>query len=247
MENLRNQSAGNYDYDGNGNLTKDVSKDLVSITYDYRDLPTKIEFNLPATLVLDVVAPITGVRTYRALQTITAQNNFVVASGGDVTMQAGSKITLKPGFTAQSGSRFQAQMDPNIGIQPGNTISLTYNQAGERIAKNTETYGTLYYIRGVYGQTIALLDENDTPLFYNIAEVGRLAPGTNESSYYYLSAVKPQRPDHPDPGLSLHHPRLAGSNQQPEFYQRCFLDGPQLFSQRQHPQNILSGGWLLWR
>ncbi|RMG43057.1 MAG: hypothetical protein D6732_00505, partial [Methanobacteriota archaeon] len=158
-----------------------------NITYDYRDLPTQIGFNLPANLVLDVAAPITGTRTYRALQTITAQNNFVVASGGDVTFIAGQRIELKPGFQAQNGSRFQAQIDPNIGSQPGNVLSLTYNQNGERIKKHSDTNGTLYYIRGVDGQVVALLDENDNPLFYNIADVGRYVPGTNGSNYYYLT------------------------------------------------------------
>ncbi|RMG43055.1 MAG: hypothetical protein D6732_00495 [Methanobacteriota archaeon] len=78
-------------------------------------------------------------------------------------------------------------MGPNIGSQPGNVLSLTYNQAGERIKKHSDTNGTLYYIRGVDGQVVALLDENDNPLFYNIADVGRFVPGTNGSSYYYLT------------------------------------------------------------
>ena len=131
----------------------------------------------------------------RALQTITAQNNFVVASGGDVTFIAGQRIELKPGFHAQTGSQFHAQMDPNIGSQPGNVLSLNYNQKGERITKHSDTNGTLYYIRGVDGQPIALLNETDTPLFYNIADLGKLVPDKPPApleavSYYYLT-------DHP--------------------------------------------------
>lgn len=106
-----------------------------------------------------------------------------------MTLKAGSKITLKPGFHAKSGSEFYAQIDPNIGSEPGNYISYTYNQAGNRIAKSTSDNVTLHYIRGMDGQTIAVLDENDSPLFYNIAGVGKLAPdgGSGDMSYYYLT------------------------------------------------------------
>jgi YD repeat-containing protein len=45
VQNLRDQSGGNYRYDANGNLKTDASKDISHTAYDYRNLPLRININ----------------------------------------------------------------------------------------------------------------------------------------------------------------------------------------------------------
>ncbi|MGB5880762.1 MAG: reprolysin-like metallopeptidase [Thermoanaerobaculia bacterium] len=68
-------------------------------------------FGDPVVLTNDTVK---GVELFQAADTITAGPNFVVASCGDVTFQAGSTIILKDGFSVESGGRFKAEFVSGI-------------------------------------------------------------------------------------------------------------------------------------
>lgn len=57
---------------------------------------------------------VTGNEPFLGCNSITAGNNFVVASSGDATFTAGRRITLQNGFSVQSGGKLTAQIDPSM-------------------------------------------------------------------------------------------------------------------------------------
>jgi hypothetical protein len=57
---------------------------------------------------------VTGIEPFEGCNSITAGNDFVVASGGDATFTAGSWIALQNGFSVESGGTFTANIDPSM-------------------------------------------------------------------------------------------------------------------------------------
>lgn len=75
---------------------------------------------------------------------------------------------MLPGFTVEAGSQFQAAIDLDLVNAQSNAIDNVYDYSGNRIQKSYTTGLKRYYIRGVGGKTLAVLDENGAELFYNL-------------------------------------------------------------------------------
>ncbi len=166
VQNLNSQAAGNYDYDNNGNIILDQSKELVDIQYDHRNMPLEIISDLPNQLALSDTT-ITSTRIYQAQNSITAES-FAITGTGDVTFESGTEIRLKPGFSTKTGSVFIASINPDLVTTTTTAISNRYDDSGSRVTKSFPTGFKRTYLRDFNGKTLAVLDENGTELFYNI-------------------------------------------------------------------------------
>ncbi|MGD8778059.1 MAG: hypothetical protein PVH88_03765 [Ignavibacteria bacterium] len=94
---IDDQSEGNFVYDGNGNITTDLQKNISSIDYDIRNLQYKMSFGLLSKLTLSTLEISDSVE-YKAKDTIVTESTVSVLSGANVTLKAGGGIVLKPGF-----------------------------------------------------------------------------------------------------------------------------------------------------
>lgn len=72
---------------------------------NYSELPTYISDVTVSNVTY------TGTNVVKADNSITTQNNVIVASTGNVTFRAGAAIILKPGFVVQSGGLFKADIN----------------------------------------------------------------------------------------------------------------------------------------
>jgi hypothetical protein len=153
---IDDQSEGNFVYDGNGNITTDLQKNIGSIDYDIRNLQYKMSFGLLSKLTLSALEISDSVE-YKAKDTIVTESTVSVLSGANVTLKAGGGIVLKPGFSADSGSVVNALIDASLQQNQivGDSVLYAYDSQGSRVKKSSNG-SEKYYIRDMDGNVIAV-------------------------------------------------------------------------------------------
>jgi RHS repeat-associated protein len=183
---IDDQSEGNFAYDGNGNITTDLQKNITSMDYDIRNLQYKMSFGLLSKLTLSALEISDSVE-YKAKDTIVTESTVSVLSGANVTLKAGGGIVLKPGFSADSGSVVNALIDASLQNQTiGDSVLYAYDSQGSRVKKSSNG-SEKYYIRDMDGNVIAVYDENGEQQYVNLlgADVfGKYVPDDVEYYYY---------------------------------------------------------------
>ena len=171
------QYKDNYEYDDNGNMITDKSKDIAEIDYDYRSMATKMKLGKTINGYID------DNRVYESSSNIIAKN-LTISSSADVTMRASGEIRLKPGFRAREGSKFTAEITPSNG-EIITEVKYSYDDSGNRTKKEYGSNRT-YYVNDAFGKPVAVYDKNLTLQHFNIygnALIGRYS--AVESKYYY--------------------------------------------------------------
>jgi RHS repeat-associated protein len=69
-------AANEYTYDNNGNLTKDLNKNISNITYNVLNLPSKVTFSDGSTIVYCYAADGTKLRTVHTINGTTTQKDY---------------------------------------------------------------------------------------------------------------------------------------------------------------------------
>ncbi|MCP4001402.1 MAG: hypothetical protein GY727_10875, partial [Gammaproteobacteria bacterium] len=124
------------------------------------------------------------VKTYTARNSITTGSSFVVESGGDASLRAGTgTVALKPGFHAKKGAKFAAKFwngaqGPQDGIAP--TVVSSYPVDGEIVAND----GSPLELRVIFADddtgiySVQLLDNNNNVITSQATIGGSYNPQT---------------------------------------------------------------------
>jgi hypothetical protein len=72
--------------------------EAITLTANVVPCASDVDFDLTSTTV-------TGSETHRACDTLTAGPDVMVANGGDLTLQAGTRIVIRDGFSVATGGR----------------------------------------------------------------------------------------------------------------------------------------------
>ena len=96
--------------------------------------------------------------------TKNAARGYTYDANGNMTSDDSSYV---------SGVQYDYRNLPLQATIRGNTVKYRYDSSGNRIYKESSA-GKSYYIRGADGETLAVYDENDTLLFWNIIANGKM-------------------------------------------------------------------------
>jgi len=98
--------------DGSASPAAVYSQVTNGTTYDAED-SIFLDAGFPATSNLVLSSQyVNHVVTYRACDTISAGDGYVVGPSGDVTFRAGRRVVLRDGFAVETGGTFRAVVDP---------------------------------------------------------------------------------------------------------------------------------------
>ena len=181
---IDDQSSGNYSYNANGNLMKDVSKGIQSIKYDFRNLQYKMNFGAEeeSLNLTDVI--MYNDAEYKAAEEITTTGYANVVGGASVKFISGDHITLNSGFSVYEGCSFSAEIDKSL----KHVINYVYDTGGSRVKKsNSISDEEKYYIRDARGNVISVYDGDGSQEYVNLLgsdTFGSYVPG--EGYYYYI-------------------------------------------------------------
>ena len=84
------KQANEYDYDNNGNLTKDLNKGITEIQYNCLNLPNKVMFSDGSTVTYTYAADGTKLRTVHAISGVTTTTDYC----GNVVYENGAQKLL---------------------------------------------------------------------------------------------------------------------------------------------------------
>ena len=98
------QQADEYDYDKNGNLTKDLNKNITSIQYNCLNLPSKVTFGNGNTITYLYAADGTKLRTVHKIGSTTTTTDYC----GSVVYENGSQkyLLTEEGYVTLADSKY---------------------------------------------------------------------------------------------------------------------------------------------
>ena len=146
--------AGEYAYDANGNLTKDLNKNIIDIQYNVLNLPSRVTFGDGSTITYTYAADGTKLRTVHAIGGITTTTDYC----GNVVYENGvAKLLLtEVGYITLSDKKYHYYLQDHQG---NNRVVIDQNGSVEE----TNHY---YPFGGVFASS-----ENVQPYKYNGKEL----------------------------------------------------------------------------
>ena len=105
--------AGEYAYDANGNLTKDLNKNIIDIQYNVLNLPSRVTFGDGSTITYTYAADGTKLRTVHAIGGITTTTDYC----GNVVYENGvAKLLLtEVGYITLSDKKYHYYLQDHQG------------------------------------------------------------------------------------------------------------------------------------
>ena len=149
------KQAGEYTYDKNGNMTKDLNKDITDIQYNYLNLPSKVTFKDGSTIAYTYALNGTKLRTVHKIGSTTTTTDYC----GNVVYENGvQKLLLTDaGYVILSDKTYHYYLQDHQGNN-----RVVANQAGQKEEVNH------YY---PFGGTFASADGSVQPYKYNGKEL----------------------------------------------------------------------------
>ena len=144
------KQANEYAYDANGNLTKDLNKNITDIQYNFLNLPSKVTFSDGSTVAYTYAADGTKLRTVHKIGSTTTTTDYC----GDVIYENGvQKLLLtEEGYVTLNDSKYHYYLQDHQG---NNRVVI--NQSGT--VEETNHY---YPFGGIFANT-----NNVQPYKYN--------------------------------------------------------------------------------
>lgn len=145
------KQAGEYAYDANGNLTKDLNKDITGITYNVLNLPSVVTFKDGSTITYTYTADGTKLRTINKIGSASTTTDYC----GNVIYEnsTAKQLLIEGGYVSLSDNKFHYYLKDH----QGNNRAVI-NQTGTT-AEETNHY---YPFGGVFASS-----ENVQPYKYN--------------------------------------------------------------------------------
>ena len=107
------KQSGEYDYDYNGNLTKDLNRGIDTITYNFLNLPDKIEFSDGSTIEYVYAADGTKLRVVHTIGDTTTTTDYC----GDVIYENGVRkyLLTEEGYVTSADNKYHYYLKDHQG------------------------------------------------------------------------------------------------------------------------------------
>ncbi|MFI3240181.1 MAG: RHS repeat-associated core domain-containing protein, partial [Bacteroidales bacterium] len=151
LNNGDNTNIEAFDYDANGNLTKDLTRDVTSVTYDHNNIPNTINFSSGNQVLYKYSAD--GNKTHRINKTKRiVTHTYTNSSGEEVTID----IVVYDTHTRNYYGSL---------IKENSSIKRIYNEVGYIEIDPTSKVGTYHYhIKDNLGSTRAVINDSGSYL-----------------------------------------------------------------------------------
>ena len=107
------KQSGEYDYDYNGNLTKDLNRGIDTITYNFLNLPDKVEFSDGSTIEYVYAADGMKLRTKHTIGGATTTTDYC----GDVIYENGVRkyLLTDEGYVTLADNKYHYYLQDHLG------------------------------------------------------------------------------------------------------------------------------------